>query len=179
MGADHGVALMMPPPTLMLQRIAANLETELNRRLELVFPQWRADREIGVLLPKDERYNPEPDVTVIDLDIGIDQLYAERFYFVGEVLSEFNRPELRPGSDVPVVLARKIAYYQAHENCRAVLILRQDRVEATLYARPNGFVPAHLTAPADRLVIPDIGDIGCLAQLYRHTPLWQPAFVGP
>ena len=46
-----------------------------------------------------------PDVTVIDTEIGLDQVYAERFYFVTEVLSEGNRPELRAGSDKPQVIA--------------------------------------------------------------------------
>ena len=167
-----GVAMMMSPPTLMHQRISGNLAALLNRRLDSVKPEWRTDREIGVWLPNDERYNPEPDVTVIDTEIGLDQVYAERFYFVAEVLSESNRPELRPGSDEPAVLGKKIAYYQAHENCRAVLIVRQDCVEATFYARPNAFAPIVLTNPDDRIVIPDIGDIGSLADLYRHTPLW-------
>ena len=167
-----GVAMMMSPPTLMHQRISGNLAALLNRRLDSVKPEWRADREIGVWLPKDERYNPEPDVTVIDTEIGRDQIYAERFYFVAEVLSESNRPELRPGSDEPVFLAKKLAYYQAHAHCRAVLIVRQDRIEATFYTRPNAFAPVLLTNPDERLVIPDIGDIGSLADLYRHTPLW-------
>lgn len=167
-----GVALMMSPPTLMYQRIAGNLDILLNSRLEATNPQWRADREIGVWLPKDERYNPEPDVTVIDTEIGLDQVYAERFYFVAEVLSESNRPELSAGSDQPVYLAKKLAYYKAHEHCRAILFIRQDCIEATFYTRPNGFAPLVLTNPGDRLAIPDIGEIGTLADLYRHTPLW-------
>jgi Uma2 family endonuclease len=83
-----GVPMMMPPPTLVHQRIGRNLETLLNERLQHVKPEWQADREIGLLFPGDEKYNPQPDVTVIDAEIRLGQLYAERFYLVAEVLSE-------------------------------------------------------------------------------------------
>jgi Uma2 family endonuclease len=167
-----GVPMMMPPPTLMHQRIASNIEVRLNATLREVRPEWQADREIGVLLPDDEKYNPEPDVTVIDAEIGLDQVYAERFYFVAEVLSEGNRPELRAGSDKPQVLAAKLSYYQLHEHCRGVLIVRQDRIEAELHVRAAPWRRTELRDPADRIVIPEIGDIGPLGALYRHTPLF-------
>ena len=168
-----GVPMMMPPPTLIHQRIARNLERMLNDKLATVNPQWAADREIGVLLPNDEKYNPEPDVTVIDSEVLIGQVYAERFFFVAEVLSLSDRPELAAGSDKPVVLAAKLAYYQQHEPCGGILIVRQDRIEATLYRRDGGFLPVRLADPSDRLDILGIGDIGSLADLYRHTPLWR------
>lgn len=167
-----GVPMMMPPPTLTHQRICKNLESLLDNHLRVVNPAWMADREIGILLPHDKKFNPEPDVTVIDTDIGVGQIYAERFYFVAEVLSDSNRPELVAGSDKPIVLAAKLAYYREHALCQAVLFVRQDCIEATLYARPQHFEPRILKNPADRLDIPGIGDIGSLVQLYRHTPLW-------
>ena len=171
-----GVPMMMPPPTLIHQRISRNLETMLNDRLRVVRPDWMADREIGILLPHDKKFNPEPDVTVIDTDIEIGQIYAERFYFVAEVLSESNRPELVAGADKPMVLAAKLAYYREHAPCQSILFVRQDRIEATLHTRPDNFTPRALENPADRLDIPGIGAIGSLAGFYRHTPLWQPQF---
>ena len=168
-----GVPMMMPPPTLIHQRISGNLETLLNCQLANVRPGWRADREIGILLPHDRKFNPEPDVTVIDTNVEIGQIYAERFYFVAEVLSENNRPELFAGADKPIVLAAKLAYYQQQALCHAILIVHQDRIEATLFARDRDFVPHVLKNSADRLDIPEIGDIGSLAGLYRHTPLWS------
>jgi len=133
---------------------------------------WRADCEIGLKLPEDRKYNPEPDVTVIDRDSGLDQIYAERFYFVAEVLSEANRPEHRDGSDQPQVLAVKLAWYKKHPHCRGVLFLEQRRVEGELHLRGKRWQKQQLTAPADRIVIPDIGDIGSLGALYRDTPLY-------
>ncbi len=168
-----GVPMMMPPPTLVHQRITRNIERLFNARLQIVRPEWSADAEIGIRLPDDERYNPEPDVTVIDAAIEIDQIYAERFYFVAEVLSNSNRPERRAGSDKPIVLAAKVDFYRLHEHCRGVLIVRQDQVSAELHTRFQKWSMTPLSQPADRIVIPDIGDIGPLAALYRHTPLWQ------
>ncbi len=163
-----GVMTMMPPPSLVHQRICRNLEGLLNSRLMIARPQWQADREIGVLLPKDERYNPEPDVTVIDADVALGQIYAERFYFVAEVLSP---------NDKAWALELKRDYYKAHDNCRGFLFVRQDRIEAELATRANAdWQTAMLDAPIAAITIPDIGDIGPLAALYRHTPLSVPGF---
>ena len=167
-----GVPMMMPPPTLLHQRISGNIQRLINTVLDRDHPAWRADCEIGLRLPADLKYNPEPDVTVIDRDIAIDQIYAERFYFVAEVLSEANRPEARDGSDRPQVLAVKLAWYKKHPHCRAVLFLEQRRVAGELHVRGKRWRTTTLAAPADRIVIPDIGDIGPLGALYRDTPLY-------
>ena len=72
-----GRPVMMPPPALVHQRISGNLEALLNARFVLIKPEWRADREIGLLIPQDQKFNPEPDVTVIDAEIGMNQIYEE------------------------------------------------------------------------------------------------------
>jgi len=168
-----GMPMMMPPPSLVHQRISKNIDAMLTERLRKAQPDWMADREIGVLLEGGTLYNPEPDVTVIDTEIEIDQIYVERFYFVAEVLSSSDRPERRVGSDKPIVLATKIAYYQRHDPCRGILIARQDAVEAGLHVRESGgWRTIELRAQTDRIVIPDIGDIGPLADPYRYTPLF-------
>ena len=159
-----GVPMMMPPPTLVHQRIGRNLETLINQRLRLIRPEWQADREIGVLLKGDEKYNPEPDVTVIDAAIAIGQIYAECFYCVAEILSE---------SDKRDVLEAKLGYYQEHEHNRCVLFVRQDRVGAEQYDRQaDGSWRRHRLVKADAMIsIADIGGIGRLGDLYRYTPL--------
>jgi Uma2 family endonuclease len=159
-----GVPIMMPPPTLMHQRIARNLETLLNARLQEVKPEWHADYEVGVWLKGDRKYNPEPDVTVIDTDFVIGQIYVERFYLVAEVLSD---------SDKKPVLAKKLRYYRAHEHNRCILFVRQDRVGADQYSRRArvGWSLRQLTRPTANLTFPDIGTVGRLGDLYRSTPL--------
>ena len=162
-----GVPMMMPPPTLIHQCIARDLMRLLEARLQVVSPEWTAFHEVGLLLPNDTTYNPEPDVTVVDAAIAIGQVYAERFYFVGEVLSE---------NDKPAVLAAKLAYYQAHDPCVGVMFVRQDRIEAELHIRAKVWTAQLLLDPQARIVIPVIGDIARLADLYRRTPLWRPDF---
>jgi Uma2 family endonuclease len=159
-----GVPMMMPPPTLMHQRISRNLETLLNERLLEAKPEWQADREVGVWLKGDNKFNPEPDVTVIDAVIALGQIYVRRFYFVAEVLSE---------NDKKAVLAAKLAYYQEHEHNRCVLFVRQDRVGAELHERKadGRWRRRQLSKPDAVLAIPEIGSIGSLGDLYRFTPL--------
>ena len=157
-----GRPVMMPPPTLMHQRIAGNLCTLLNNKLMVVKPEWAADREIGVLLAGDDSFNPEPDVTVIETAFELGHIYAQRFYFVCEVLS---------GSDKAWVLDAKLDYYQKHEHCLAVLFVQQDQIAADLYLRGTPWTKTVLTDPATRLGITGIGDIGALSDLYRNTPL--------
>jgi Uma2 family endonuclease len=159
-----GVPMMMPPPTLVHQRISRNLESMLNARLGESKPEWEADREIGVWLKGDETYNPEPDVTVIDAEIGLGQVYAQRFYFVAEVLSE---------SDKTDVLNAKLAYYKDHAHNRGVLFVHQDCVGAELHARHGkaGWRHKRLTDADAVLTLPEIGAIGRLGEFYRSTPL--------
>jgi Uma2 family endonuclease len=159
-----GVPMMMPPPTLVHQRIAANLDRLLNAHFERLKPEWRSDREVGVLLKGDEKYNPEPDVTVIDSAIAIGQIYVERFYFVAEVMSE---------SDKKGVLEAKLAYYKQHEHNRCALFIRQDQIGAHQHDRQNdgSWRQRRLKDPAAPLAFPDIGSIGRLGDLYKYTPL--------
>jgi Uma2 family endonuclease len=158
-----GVPMMMPPPTLVHQRIAANLDRLINACLEKGKPEWRSDREVGVLLEGDEKYNPEPDVTVIDTSVELGQIYVERFYFVAEVLSE---------SDKRPVLEAKLTYYQAHEHNHCILLVRQDRVGADQYDRSGGgWSHRPLENAQEPLAFPEIGTVGRLGDLYRFTPL--------
>lgn len=158
-----GVPIMMAPPSLVHQRISKNIERMLDARLLVSKPEWQADREIGVLLPDDERYSPEPDVTVIDADVELGQIYATRFYFVAEVLSNSDKQWMRE---------LKITYYQSYPACVGILFVRQDRIEADLHVRAEGWTVRTLVVRADRIEIPVIGDIGRLEELYKSTPLF-------
>ena len=158
-----GVPMMMPPPTLVHQLIADNLNPLLNARLREVKPEWRAVRDAGVWLDGDEKYNPEPDVTVIDSGRPLGQIYAHRFYFVAEVLSE---------SDKKAIVSAKLRYYQDHEHNRCVLLVRQDRIGAEVHIRQGGaWRSRRLSSATARLSIPEVGIVGRLGDLYEATPL--------
>lgn len=102
-----GEAIMMPPPAIVHQRISKNAMTMLDGAIERAGLSWTANFEIGIRSPGDEHNNPEPDVTVVDVDIEVGQVWAERFYIVVEVLSPSNRPEAISPGDTPRLLARK------------------------------------------------------------------------
>ena len=118
--------MMMPPPTLVHQRIVAQPRDTAQRSADGRNPAWQADREVGIWLKGDKKYNPEPDVTVIDAAIALGQIYVTRFYFVAEVLSD---------SDKKAVLDAKLAYYKEHEHNRCILFVHQDAVGADLHIR--------------------------------------------
>jgi Uma2 family endonuclease len=159
-----GVPLEMDRPTLLHQRIASNLQRVLNARLESARGEWQADRSVHVRLKGDEKYNPVPDVTVIDAAIAIGQIYVVRFYFVAEILSE---------SDKKAVLDAKLAYYRAYEHNRCVLLVRQDHIGADQHDRQSdgSWRRRRLKGPAASLAFPEIGTIGRLGDLYKYTPL--------
>ncbi|HEX6000340.1 MAG TPA: Uma2 family endonuclease [Hyphomicrobiaceae bacterium] len=158
-----GVPIMMPPATLLHQRMADNLNERLNAELRQVKPEWRAVREAGVWITGDEKYNPEPDVTIIDAAVRLGQIYAQRFYFVNEVLSD---------SDKKAVVAAKLRYYKEHEHNLCVLFVRQDRVAAEQHVRQGDkWRTRRLSSASTRLLIPEVGDIGRLGDLYEATPL--------
>jgi Uma2 family endonuclease len=158
-----GVPIMMPPPTLVHQQIADNLNQLLNAHLREAKPEWRAVRDARVWLEGDEKYNPEPDVTIIDARRPIGQIYAERFYFAAEVLS---------ASDKKAVAAAKLRYYQEHEYDRCVLLVREDRIGAEQHMREDSaWRPRRLSGATARLSLPDVGIVGRLGDLYEATPL--------
>jgi Uma2 family endonuclease len=159
-----GLAVKKDRPTLLHRRIASNLQRLLNARLGIARPDWQADGSVSVLLRGDEKYNPEPDVTVIDAAIAMGQIYVERFYFVAEVLS---------ASDKKAVLDAKLAYYEAHEHNRCVLFVRQDRIGARQHDRQTdgSWRSRALRGAQAPLTLAGIGTIGRLGDLYRFTPL--------
>jgi Uma2 family endonuclease len=159
-----GVPVMIPPPTLVHQRIAKALLLLLTTHLDEHHLGWQADLEIGVLIPNDAKFNPEPDITAIDEGVQPGQLYAERFYLVEEILSP---------NDQAKVLKAKLGFYQAHEHCLGVIFVRQDNMSAKVYARAWGWRARILDRAEARIDVPGIGDSGVLGDLYRNTPLAQ------
>jgi hypothetical protein len=63
--------------------------------------------------------------------------------------------------------------YQEHDHNRCVLFVRQDRVAAVQHDRQAGgsWRRRQLAKPGAALVLPGIGTIGRLGDLYSFTPL--------
>ena len=156
-----GVAMMMAPPTLVHQRIAANLALELNTHFRAHQPQLFAFQEVGLIVPEAELFRPEADVAVLDA-VADYELYANRFYFVAEVLSDSN-------TDKDIAVKRQ-RYLQHPDNLYFVLI-EQKRVRAELLGRAAGWQPVMLEGLDAQLDVPEWGFSVPLAALYRGTPL--------
>jgi Uma2 family endonuclease len=154
-----GVPMMMAPPTRDHQRIASNLERLLQDALQRQRPQRAAYQRIGVNVGI-ANYDPEPDVTVVDFAMASDARYADRFYLAAEVVSESDRPTVEAKREI----------YRAHPHCNCILVVRQDRMEATVDLRAHGeWTRQTLSGPADMLVLSEFGLRCQLAELYRGT----------
>lgn len=156
-----GVAMMMPPPTLVHQRIAANLALELNTHFRAHHPQLFAFQEVGLIVPEAELFRPEADVAVLDAMADYES-YANKFYFVAEILSDSN-------TDKDIAVKRQ-RYLQHPDNLYFVLI-EQKRVRVEIFARMAGWGPTLLECVDAALDIPEWGFRVPLAALYRGTPL--------
>lgn len=159
-----GVAVMMTPPTLSHHRIASNLQRLLLDALDRYAPNLTAYQGAGVnVSPSVQNYDPEPDVVVVDGDIGdISERYAGRFYLVAEIVSSSDSAAIEGKRDI----------YRLHESCRCILVVQQDRREVRVDIRAaNGWHERVLTNPGDILDLPEFGLICTLADLYRGTPL--------
>jgi Uma2 family endonuclease len=160
-----GVAVMMTPPTVAHQRIAANLQRLLDQALERHAPTLTALQRLGVnLAPSVEHYDPEPDVAVIDANVSQnpDIRYVDRFYLAAEIVSASDRAWVE----------KKREIYKLHETCDCILTIQQDRFEVCVDLRTDsGWKEEILTKPSDLLVLPEFGLRCPLSDLYRGTAL--------
>jgi Uma2 family endonuclease len=156
-----GVAMMMPPPTLVHQRIASNLALELNTHFRSNKPDLFAFQEVGLIVPEAELFRPEADVAVLDAMADYES-YANKFYFVAEILSDSNTDK-----DIAVKRQR----YLQHPDNLYFLVIEQKRVRIEVMARATGWSPTILEGLRATLDLPQLGFRGPITDLYRGTPL--------
>ena len=159
-----GVAMMMPPPTLVHQRIASNLALELNTHFRSNKPELFAFQEVGLIVPEAELFRPEADVAVLNAMADYES-YANKFYLVAEILSDSN-------TDKDIAVKRQ-RYLQQPDNLY-FLVIEQKRVRIEVMARATGWSPAILEGLTATLELPQFGFRGPIADLYRGTPLQTP-----
>jgi Uma2 family endonuclease len=157
-----GVAMMMPPPTVRHQVIAANLTFELNTHFRQRQQNFRAVQETGLMVPAVASFRPEADVAVLDKSGDVDTLYADRFYLVAEILSESNTDE---------DIAAKSRRYMQHPQNVYFLLIAQKQVRVEIRARAAGWEPVVLEALDAVLELAEWGFRMPLAALYDGTPL--------
>lgn len=140
-----GVAMMMPPPTLVHQRIASNLARKLNDAFDAARLELFAFQEVGLIVPEAELFRPEADVAVLDAMAEYES-YANKFYLVAEVLSDSNTDK-----DVAVKRQR----YLQHPDNLYFLLVEQKRVRAEMLSRTASWQPVALEGPDAELVLPE------------------------
>jgi Uma2 family endonuclease len=127
-----GVAMMMTPRTLTHNQIATNLPRLLDDALERHDPSLLAAQRPGLELGSGD-YKPEPDVGLIDADFDAGQRFVERAYLLAEVVSESEDVAV-PGTICRWIDVKR-DLYRAHEYCRAVLVVSQDRMQVAVDLR--------------------------------------------
>ena len=160
-----GVPMMMPPPTLMHQRIAANLDRMLNAHLETVKPDWRADREVGVWLEgRREVQSRARRHRHRRCHCHRPDLRRALLFRSGSSLRQ--RPQRGAGGEARLLPAARA------QSLRAV---RPPGPHRRRSARPDRVTAAGsgqtLSKPEAPLTFPAIGTIGRLGELYKFTPL--------
>jgi Uma2 family endonuclease len=160
-----GVAMMMPPPTLVHQRIASNLARLMNDHFDANRLAFFAFQEVGLIVPAAELFRPEADVAVLD-SMADYEAYADRFYAVAEILSDSNTDK-----DIAVKRQR----YLQHPDNLYFLLIEQKQVRVEVFARAAGWQPAMLDGFDANLELPEFGFKTDLGALYRGTPLARPA----
>jgi Uma2 family endonuclease len=158
-----GVAMMMAPATRDHQRIASNLERQLNDALEARRPELAAYQRVGLnLAPIAPNYDPEPDVVVISADETGDQRYSDRFFLAAEVVSSSDQKRIEGKRDI----------YKRHPDCRCVLVIEQTRIGVSVSLLANsGWSERTFAAATDELVLDDFGLRCTLTDLYKGTSL--------
>lgn len=155
-----GEPIMMAPPTLVHQRIAANLARKLNDALDVHRPDLFAMHEVGISLEGREKFRPIPDVAILDAEIE-DIRYATAFYLAAEVLSESNTAEF---------ISLKRARYAEAPTCAHVLIISQSDICLELWSRSSGWRGEVFRSADDVISLPEFGVSLRLGDLYRGTP---------
>ncbi len=157
-----GVAMMMTPPTIRHQDIAANLLLELRMHVRSAALPYKVLHEVGLIVPDVALFRPEADVGVVDADVDPESSFADRFFLAAEVLSESN-------SDADVEIKRQ--RYQLHPDNNYCLIISQTEVRIEVYARAAGWEAVILTGLDDMLALPELGFACAVRDIYRDTPL--------
>jgi Uma2 family endonuclease len=114
--------MMMVPPSKVHQRIGGNLEAALNAALKVHRPDLYAYGNVGLRIPGQNDFHPQPDVVVCAATA--EYVYHEdRFFLVAEVISPSNTGEM---------IERKLELYRSHPDNRYCLAVDQDSIHIAL-----------------------------------------------
>jgi Uma2 family endonuclease len=156
-----GEIVLNPTATNWHQVIVGTLIYELHKAREHIRANWQILPGIGTRIPDDPHNEPVPDVMVIPSLSEVSNWTFDALVTF-EVLSPFS---LRRD------MVRKRAFYARIDKLTHYIVLAQDRQEATVFARSNGFEPQILNAASAKIEIEPLGVSIPLADIYHDVPL--------
>jgi Uma2 family endonuclease len=156
-----GEIVLNPTPTDRHQVIVGRLIYELYNARDRVGGRWQISPGIGVRLRDDAHSEPVPDVM-------IRPRLSEPTNWTFEVLVTF---EVLSPYSLRRDMVRKRGFYTRIESLTHYIVLAQDRVEATVFARSHGFEPRVVNGAKAKIEIESLGISLSLADIYRDiTP---------
>jgi Uma2 family endonuclease len=156
-----GEIVLNPTATNWHQVIVGTLIHELHKARDTVKANWQILPGIGTRVPDDPHNEPVPDVMVIRSLSEVSNWTFDALVTF-EVLSPYS---LRRD------MVRKRAFYARIDKLTHYIVLAQDRQEATVFARSNGFEPQILNAANSKIEIEPLSVSIPLADIYRDVPL--------
>ena len=156
-----GEIVLNPPANNRHQIIVGNLLYELEKARRRLSASWRVHGGISTRHPQDLENEPIPDVMIVPPFSDIFN-WTYDVLVVFEVLSPFSRRR---------DMVHKRSFYTRLDSLTHYVVLAQDRMEATVFARTEDFAPKALTAPTDGIDLAPLGVALPLADIYRDVPL--------
>ncbi len=156
-----GEIVLNPTATNRHQLIANNLQFELEAMRRQLGASWRVHAGIGTRHPEDDHNEPIPDVMIVPPSSDIFNWTFE-VLVVFEILSPFSMRR---------DMVHKRNLYTRIESLTHYVVLAQNRREATVFARSEGFSPKTLKAANAKIEIAPLGVSLALADIYRDVPL--------
>ncbi len=156
-----GEIILNPTANNRHQLIANNLQFELETTRRRTAAPWRVHAGIGTRRPDDQHNEPIPDVMIVPPSPDI-------FNWTFEVLVAF---EVLSPFSLRRDMIHKRDFYTRIESLTHYIVLAQDRCEAAVFARTEGFQQRTLTEPTARIDIAALGVSLSLAEIYRDVPL--------
>jgi Uma2 family endonuclease len=157
----NGDMVLNPTSTNWHQVIVGRLIHELYKAREVAGRSWQILPGIGARLPDDPYNEPVPDVMIIP-ELSEPTNWTYDVLVVFEVLSPFS---LRRD------MVHKRNFYTRIDSLTHYVVLAQDRIEATVFARAEEFAPRVVSAADARIDLAPLGASLVLSELYRDVPL--------
>jgi Uma2 family endonuclease len=157
----EGVAVLNPSPVQFHQVIASNIVSHLVVHKQQTNAPWIAMLGVGTRVPASPRSLPQPDVFV-QAGAATDRPDTDDALVIFEILSRSN-------TKADQAWRRKV--YASIPNCQHYVTVSQKKIDVTVFSRADDWTAQRMTTLTDKLVLPHLGVVMLLAEIYRWTLL--------